>query len=575
MEIPRALHNARQILPSLRDAVRAIGAAAAAGALSLPLVSEGASIDAPIGPIEAQITLVDDPHVTVDLSVLGKAHSSVSLPFGYGLDIKPEPLEFDGDIMAGFADSLISGKPLTEAETMALLGDPVGDINDAGRGLAIEIAKGGLRASAVALAGYLALGYGRRRFGENILGPNEIIHTQEHDPEKPPILSRRVEVSSVLFGGTALLMVPLLVAGVSSVASAAKESLDPDNLIAGVEFEGDIPEGLQEHLPKLLEVVSDFVRESNQFYDSLSINLEQTLEDFEIEKSDGDRVAVIYADNHGNAQMIPLIRRVAEHVDADVILSLGDETGTGHPEEARLLARQWEGNQIPLGIALGNHDSAEVGAVLNEEAGFRVLQGEAIEVGGFRVIGDTDPRQTLLFAPNAPPRRDESPLDTANRLVEDGCLNGAEILIAHDLDDYPELSTDPVGCGISVFGGHMHPLEADPVFVMDQMGRNMTVQLPVIESSTGATLNMLRFGRLNSDAGVWVIKYNANGSANAYNVRLHTDGGVQISSYSPELIPAQNDGSETPDPNPDPNSEETLLAPDQLSDSPEAALAMP
>ncbi len=70
---------------------------------------------------------------------------------------------------------------------------------------------------------------------------------------------------------------------------------------------------------------------------------------------------------------------------ADVLLLAGDLTRHGTPEEARVVAHEIEGLAVPVVAVLGNHDHhadcpEEITAVL-EDAGARVLEGEAIVVG--------------------------------------------------------------------------------------------------------------------------------------------------------------------------------------------------
>jgi Icc-related predicted phosphoesterase len=69
---------------------------------------------------------------------------------------------------------------------------------------------------------------------------------------------------------------------------------------------------------------------------------------------------------------------------ADVLLLAGDLTTCGRPEEARLLAAELEGVQVPVVGVLGNHDyhaarEDEVRATL-EASGVRMLEGDAVTV---------------------------------------------------------------------------------------------------------------------------------------------------------------------------------------------------
>ena len=76
---------------------------------------------------------------------------------------------------------------------------------------------------------------------------------------------------------------------------------------------------------------------------------------------------------------------------ADVLLLAGDLTKRGEPEEARVLAREIEGVEVPVVAVLGNHDhhsdrQADVAGILRD-VGVTVLEGESavLDVGGERL----------------------------------------------------------------------------------------------------------------------------------------------------------------------------------------------
>lgn len=85
----------------------------------------------------------------------------------------------------------------------------------------------------------------------------------------------------------------------------------------------------------------------------------------------------------------PLFARVAEA--ADVLLLAGDLTDYGHPDEARVLAREFATLRIPTAAVLGNHDmeSDRKDEVLQiiRDAGVTVLDGDACELQGIGVAG--------------------------------------------------------------------------------------------------------------------------------------------------------------------------------------------
>ena len=85
----------------------------------------------------------------------------------------------------------------------------------------------------------------------------------------------------------------------------------------------------------------------------------------------------------------PLFARVAEA--ADLLLIAGDLTDNGHPDEARVLARELTALRIPAAAVLGNHDfesgrEAEVRQILID-AGLQVLDGDSCEILGVGIAG--------------------------------------------------------------------------------------------------------------------------------------------------------------------------------------------
>ncbi len=77
--------------------------------------------------------------------------------------------------------------------------------------------------------------------------------------------------------------------------------------------------------------------------------------------------------------------------EADILLLAGDLTDYGLPEEARVLAGELAGSQIPIVAVLGNHDyesgrEHDVATIL-AKAGVKVLDGDAVELLGIGFAG--------------------------------------------------------------------------------------------------------------------------------------------------------------------------------------------
>jgi Icc-related predicted phosphoesterase len=104
------------------------------------------------------------------------------------------------------------------------------------------------------------------------------------------------------------------------------------------------------------------------------------------------RIAAM-ADLHYGAPRAGPIGPVLEDIarQADVLLLCGDLIDHGLPEEARGLGRELANAKLPVIAVLGNHEHeagqvADVQAILGE-AGVRILDGDAIEIGGVGFAG--------------------------------------------------------------------------------------------------------------------------------------------------------------------------------------------
>jgi Icc-related predicted phosphoesterase len=108
--------------------------------------------------------------------------------------------------------------------------------------------------------------------------------------------------------------------------------------------------------------------------------------------TDKVRVAAL-ADLHctrtGQGALQPLFARITE--SAELLLIAGDLTDYGHPDEARVLARELTPLRIPVVAVLGNHDFEsdkhdDVRQILTD-AGATILDGDACEVLGIGIAG--------------------------------------------------------------------------------------------------------------------------------------------------------------------------------------------
>lgn len=104
------------------------------------------------------------------------------------------------------------------------------------------------------------------------------------------------------------------------------------------------------------------------------------------------RVAAI-ADIHVREDGGPALRELFGKVsrEADVLVIAGDLTDLGKPREAERLAEELRACSIPVVAVLGNHDyecdAADTVAEIVRAAGVKLLDGQAVEIGGVAFVG--------------------------------------------------------------------------------------------------------------------------------------------------------------------------------------------
>ncbi|WP_019808251.1 metallophosphoesterase family protein [Saccharomonospora halophila] len=101
-------------------------------------------------------------------------------------------------------------------------------------------------------------------------------------------------------------------------------------------------------------------------------------------------VGDVHLGRDARGRLRPALAHLPER--ADVLLLAGDLTRHGTPDEARIVAREFAGLDVPVLAVLGNHDHHDdavpgVVSVLEEEGGMRVLEGDGtvLTVDGTRL----------------------------------------------------------------------------------------------------------------------------------------------------------------------------------------------
>lgn len=145
---------------------------------------------------------------------------------------------------------------------------------------------------------------------------------------------------------------------------------------------------------------------------------------------DGVRLLLV-SDLHANPVGARLAGQLArsrvEPVDA--VLLGGDMTYFGTEAEARLVAAAFGDVPVPVLVAGGNHDAAPAMRYF-ASLGWRILDGEVVDVNGVRVMGFSDP---VAWSPMIIPTESEMARAAANAASAWSAASPApEVVLVHD-----------------------------------------------------------------------------------------------------------------------------------------------
>ncbi|UFU01781.1 metallophosphoesterase family protein [Ruania suaedae] len=240
--------------------------------------------------------------------------------------------------------------------------------------------------------------------------------------------------------------------------------------------------------------------------------------------------ALLISDLHCNIGMAEVVAAAATVSEADVVLNAGDTVMGGTAVESYCVNAFGSAlpPDVPVVVADGNHDSRTTTAQ-EEGHGWTVLQGEAVEVAGLRILGDTDPTLTSLGAPTRP-QREETINAMGNRLAQTACDladqdQGVDLLLVHS--PYAGRQTVEAGCAPLTISGHLHR----------QVGpRPLGWGIQYLSaSSAGAGHGTPTIGPLNNPAVMTVLRFDTDsGLVSHYRLlTVGTDAGVELSEWMP------------------------------------------
>ncbi|PFG43667.1 Icc-related predicted phosphoesterase [Isoptericola jiangsuensis] len=207
---------------------------------------------------------------------------------------------------------------------------------------------------------------------------------------------------------------------------------------------------------------------------------------------------LVVSDLHCNTGMAGPIQEVATRAGVDVMLNAGDTTMNGTAVEKVCVDAFADAvpDGVPMVVADGNHDSQ---LTSDQEAarGQVILDGDVVEVGGVRILGDRDVLETRVGVGTSV-ARERTPTEQAGDLAEAACDDGdVDLLLIH---------TPPVGnralesgCVPFQVSGHTHA-RSGPT----QIGQGMRY---VNASTAGAASGQATVGPLRGTAEMTLLRF--------------------------------------------------------------------
>ncbi len=479
-----------------------------------------ARTDLSLGPHRAHYAMTTDDHVVVDLGPLGTVEIESPLPLGLGLNVQVEEIPDDvrglGEIKTFEA---LSGDL---SSYMQFFSGPEATVTDVGWGLARDAGQRFLAAllviNGVGWAGYLVLGRARR-----------IELVRKARPHVP-----------AMAGGLALVIVISAVATTGANQPNIEKGRAATEVFQGTPLEGARITGrlagvIDTYGGMLVEAYSD----NEAFYATATRNVETSWDDQQTRitaeqerlnfvmgnrddpfllgenqdnhaDADADEQAesesevepitmLLVSDLHCNTGMTPVIKRVAELAEVDVILNGGDTTMNGSTVEKFCVTSFAKAAPagVPFVSVTGNHDSVESAQDMSD-SGMIVLNGPIQSVAGLRLLGVADPNETRLGV-GTKSAGVETPREAANRLTDLACESKEPVDIVLVHTPFVGNAVMDSGCASVQLSGHKH-VRIGP----ERVGNGVRY---VNSTTAGAVEGELTVGPLKGVAEMTVLRY--------------------------------------------------------------------
>ncbi len=492
-----------------------------------------------IGAHQAVVDPAFDGHATLDFGpLLPKARVPLDAPLGIGVDIRLGDSDAVGLEELLQRDAAIAAQPEGEIREIT---DAVTDM--AADALLRGLGVGLLSVTLVVLA-WRAVGPERR----------QRIRREAVEPSRAQVAGG-VATVVVLVGSLVLVTTPERQDAAPATSwSPVREvfpQLPPDPVLDRLQ----LAQGTATSSSRaLVEGALYLYRDSVSFYGALE---EQAQQVSLRRPEEGETTALVVTDRHDNIGMDPVARRIADQADARLLIDLGDDTSQGDAWEnfsINSLAREFDGFDV---VAVGGNHDADPTTEQMRKRGFRVLDGEPVEVGGVRFLGQTDPRGTTIagYTEDAD-ARDSALAEQDARLREAACASDERgqrvgVLAVHSWASAKGVAAS--GCVDLVLTGHLH-YQVGPKAIAGPEGASTT---RLTTGSTGGAVLPIALGSsLRRDAQVTVVTFDAEGTPVGLQVVTFTPAGViDVGDYTDLPLTSTPTPAE-PDPTEDPTAED-------------------
>ncbi|MBO0608102.1 metallophosphoesterase family protein [Myceligenerans salitolerans] len=470
-----------------------------------------------LGPHQALYEVTGDSHLVIDLGPLGRIVSSSPLPLGLGVSVTVQ--EIPADLTAVGASRTLEAMSRDLDAYLQFFDTPDQTVQTVSRALVEDAATRTVVAFGIVVLACLAVraALGARRRDE---------------------LTAMIAPRTWQIVGTATLVVFVWATSTGSVpVRRTTEPAEASMVFAGTALEGATFTG---RLARVIDTYSGqlvgLYRNNSGYYTTARENLEVAWDEADAREraasvetgtaagtgvGDGgatepdateptgppepppDTLTVLLvSDLHCNTGMTPLLRTAVARSGADIMLNAGDTTinGTGVENVCVDSFATAVPDDVPFVVADGNHDSVLTSAAERSQ-GQIVLDGDVVEVGGLRILGDRDPLETRIGG-GTTAVREETPAEAGERLRDVACEardvgERIDVLLVHT----PAVGDAGLrsGCVPFQLSGHMHK-RIGP----DAIGYG----LRYVNSTTGgASLGKLSVGPLQYPSSMTVLRF--------------------------------------------------------------------